>query len=87
MEDELANKTIRMAWEDRTTFEEIRRKTGYSEAEVITLMRIHLKPASFRRWRKRVSGRITKHEGKFRRDRRRLKRLPQSSLVDSAQTD
>ena len=57
---------IRMAWEDRTSFEEIRRKTGRVEAEIIKLMRRELKPSSFRLWRKRVSGRKTKHEKLFR---------------------
>jgi len=57
---------IRMAWEDRTTFEEIRRKTGFVEAEIIKLMRRELKASSFRLWRKRVSGRKTKHEKLFR---------------------
>ena len=52
---------IRLAWEDRTTFEEIRARTGLVEREVITIMRRELKPSSFRLWRKRVSGRVTKH--------------------------
>lgn len=52
---------IRLAWEDRTTFEEIRTRTGLAEHEVITIMRRELKPSSFRLWRKRVSGRVTKH--------------------------
>ena len=52
---------IRLAWEDRTTFEEIRTRTGLVEQEVITIMRRELKPSSFRLWRKRVSGRVTKH--------------------------
>lgn len=52
---------IRLAWEDRTTFEEIRSRTGLVEHEVITIMRRELKPGSFRLWRKRVSGRVTKH--------------------------
>ncbi len=52
---------IRLAWEDRTTFEEIRSKTGLTEHEVIALMRRELKPNSFRLWRKRVTGRVTKH--------------------------
>ncbi|MCP4083358.1 MAG: TIGR03643 family protein, partial [Planctomycetaceae bacterium] len=49
------------AWADRVTFEEIRERTGYSEAKVIKLMRKTLKPGSFRLWRKRVSGKGTKH--------------------------
>ena len=31
------------------------------EADVIQLMRRELEPRSFRLWRKRVSGRVTKH--------------------------
>lgn len=52
---------IRMAWQDRISFEAIEEKTGLSEKEVIRLMRRELKPSSFRLWRKRVSGRTTKH--------------------------
>ena len=60
---------IRMAWEDRTTFDEIKSKTGFSEKDVIKLMRTSLKPAGFRRWRKRVTGRVTKHRRPFNNDR------------------
>lgn len=56
---------IRMAWEDRTTFDEIREKTGFSEADVIRTMRRELKPSSFRLWRKRVTGRVTKHRARL----------------------
>ena len=56
-----ANAVVRMAWRDRTTFDQIKFHTGLSEADVIKLMRRELKPCSFRLWRKRVSGRITKH--------------------------
>jgi uncharacterized protein (TIGR03643 family) len=52
---------IQLAWEDRTSFESIQERTGLAEAEVISLMRLELKPASFRLWRKRVKGRATKH--------------------------
>ena len=41
-----------MAWEDRTTFDEIHKKTGLVEAAVIKVMRTNLKPSSFRMWRK-----------------------------------
>ena len=54
---------IRLAWEDRTSFEEIKERTGLGESEVIEVMRGELKPSSFRLWRRRVSGRITKHRG------------------------
>ena len=50
-----------MAWEDRTPFEAITQQFGLNEAEVIKLMRRELKRASFKLWRKRVTGRQTKH--------------------------
>ncbi len=59
------NQIIGMAWADRVTFEEIYEKTGVTESEVIQLMRQHIKPSSFARWRKRVSGRLTKHRALF----------------------
>jgi len=64
-EDEVS-KIIRMAWEDRTSFEEIYKHTKLTESDVIKIMRNNLKPASFKRWRERVSGRSTKHGKKFR---------------------
>ena len=56
------SRIIEMAWEDRTPFEAIEALYGFQEKDVITLMRRELKPASFRLWRKRVSGRKTKHQ-------------------------
>lgn len=56
-----SSQIVRLAWEDRTSFEEIKQRTGLTEGEVIEVMRRELKPSSFRLWRKRVSGRITKH--------------------------
>jgi uncharacterized protein (TIGR03643 family) len=50
-----------MAWEDRTPFDAIETLYGFGEPEVIQIMRHQLKPASFRLWRQRVSGRTTKH--------------------------
>jgi uncharacterized protein (TIGR03643 family) len=55
------SRIIEMAWEDRTTFDAIKRLYGIGEPAVITLMRQHMKPSSFRMWRKRVTGRATKH--------------------------
>ena len=55
------DRIIEMAWEDRTTFEAIQHQFGLGEPEVIAIMRSALKPCSFRMWRKRVSGRRTKH--------------------------
>lgn len=55
------SRIIEMAWEDRTPFEAIEALYGLPEKDVIQLMRRELKPGSFRLWRKRVSGRRTKH--------------------------
>lgn len=55
------DRIVEMAWEDRTSFEAIQYQFGFSETEVITLMRKEMKASSFRMWRKRVSGRKTKH--------------------------
>lgn len=58
------DRIIEMAWEDRTPFEAIEFQFGYTEAAVIKLMRNELKPSSFKLWRKRVTGRATKHAAK-----------------------
>ena len=58
------DRIIEMAWEDRTPFGAITFQFQLSEKEVIALMREHLKPSSWRRWRKRVQGRTTKHMAK-----------------------
>lgn len=53
---------ISMAWADEISFDKIKNETGLSESEVIKIMRCNLKFSSLKLWRKRVSGRITKHE-------------------------
>jgi len=55
------SRIIEMAWEDRTPFEAIESTYGLAEKDVIALMRSELRPGSFRLWRRRVSGRRTKH--------------------------
>ena len=60
LSDEI-DRIIEMAWEDRTTFDAIHGQFDVTEQEVIALMRSELKPSSFRMWRKRVTGRKTKH--------------------------
>ena len=52
---------IGMAWSDKISFDEIKKKTGFSEKEVISIMRKSLKKNSYILWRKRVRGRLTKH--------------------------
>ena len=56
------DRIIEMAWEDRTTFDAILMQFGLKEQEVIDLMRIEMKPSSFKMSRERVQGRKTKHE-------------------------
>lgn len=55
------SRIIEMAWEDRTPFEAIEQQFNMNEPEVIKFMRSRLKINSFKLWRKRVSGRSTKH--------------------------
>lgn len=52
---------IELAWCDKTSFDDIKAQTGLNESQVIEIMRQHMKPSSFRMWRKRVSGRQSKH--------------------------
>ena len=59
---EILSEIIALAWCDRTSFEEIERQLGYAEKHVQALMRAHLKPSSYRLWRRRVYGRGAKHE-------------------------
>lgn len=61
---ETIDRIIQMAWEDRTSFDVIEKQFGLPEKDVIKLMRREMKPSSFRLWRKRVTGRRTKHEAK-----------------------
>ena len=60
------------AWADRITFEEIKKKTGYGESDVIRIMRRSLKPSSFRLWRKRVHEKSIKHRKKFEYSRKQI---------------
>ena len=67
------DRIVEMAWEDRTPFAAIEAQFGLKEKEVIALMRRQMKNSSFKMWRKRVTGRKTKHlakrefiEGRFR---------------------
>ena len=62
------------AWADRITFEDIKKKTGKTESEVIRIMRNSLKPSSFRLWRKRVKSQSIKHRKKFEISRKEIRR-------------
>ena len=59
--EDTVHRIIEMAWEDRTPIDAIKKQFSLSEKQIIMLMRTHLRPASFRNWRKRVAGRKTKH--------------------------
>jgi uncharacterized protein (TIGR03643 family) len=60
------------AWADRITFEEIEKRTGKQESDVIKIMRRSLKPSSFRLWRKRVNQKSIKHRKKFEYSRKEI---------------
>ncbi len=57
---------IGMAWSDKISFEEIKKRTGLKEKEVIFIMRKNLKKNSYILWRKRVRGRPSKHRKRTR---------------------
>ena len=64
MDQDNLNRIIEMAWEDRTPFDVIYKEFDITQNELERLMRKNLKPSSFKLWRKRVSGRKTKHIAK-----------------------
>lgn len=55
------SRVIEMAWEDRTPFEAIELQFGLNQDGVIKLMRGQLKLSSFKLWRERTHGQMTKH--------------------------
>jgi len=81
MEQKDIDRIIEMAWEDRTPFEAIKIQFGFSEADVIALMRKELKRTSFNLWRKRVnSGVSQKHAQKRSSDIDRFKSSLQKTI-------
>ena len=52
---------IEMAWEDRTSFDAIENQFSIKEDQVKEIMRSNLKKKSYKLWRERVNGRVTKH--------------------------
>ncbi len=66
MEQKDMDRIIEMAWEDRTPFEAINIQFGFTEADVITLMRRELKRSSFNLWRKRVHSGISQKHAEIR---------------------
>ena len=81
MEEKDTDRIIEMAWEDRTPFEAIKIQFGFSEGDVIALMRKELKRSSFNLWRKRVnSGVSQKHAHKRNPDIDRFKYSLQKTI-------
>ena len=74
------DRIIQMAWEDRTPFEAIEIQFGLSEKEVIELMRANMKSTSFTMWRKRMKGRVTKHQELREREMKRFKSAMQKPI-------
>ena len=70
---EETSRIIEMAWEDRTPFEAIEFQFGLKENGVREIMRSQMKPSGFNMWRKRVSGRKTKHLSLRLKDVKRFK--------------
>ena len=60
------------AWADRITFEEIEKKTGKRESDVIKIMRKTLKPSYFNLWSKIVNEKSIKHKKKFEYSRKEI---------------
>lgn len=63
--DEDKERIVRMAWEDRSTFESIEKQFGLSPNEVVKFMRTQLDEKAYKRWRRRATtqGQL-KHEKK-----------------------
>ena len=59
--DEDLSRIIEMGWEDRTAFEAIEAQFGINQDGVIKIMRANLKLNSFKLWRERTHGQVTKH--------------------------
>jgi uncharacterized protein (TIGR03643 family) len=84
MTDRELDRIIEMAWEDRTPFEAIEIQFGYSEAQVIKLMRKELKEKSFKLWRRRVNSGISqKHLKRRSEEITRFKCSRQSNISNN----
>jgi uncharacterized protein (TIGR03643 family) len=66
LEQKDLDRIIEMAWEDRTPFEAIEIQFGFSESDVIALMRKTLRRSSFNLWRKRVNSGVSQKHARIR---------------------
>lgn len=53
-DQESTERIIRMAWEDRTSYQAITFQFSLTPSEIVHFMRYHLEPSRFKRWRKRI---------------------------------
>lgn len=78
--DDDKDRIVRMAWEDRTTFDAILEQFGLTANEVVKFMRTQLDSKTYKRWRRRATERghlkhevqVKGHEPRFKCSRQRL---------------
>jgi len=59
------NRLVEIAWQDRVPFDIIQKQYGLSENQLKKKMRSLISSKAYKRWRKRVQGRKTKHTKKL----------------------
>ena len=84
--DEVKDRIIEMAWEDRTPFDAIKVQFGYNEQDVRNLMKATLKHSSYVLWRKRVESCATKHRSKRNESIKRFKCSRQKAISNNKVT-
>jgi uncharacterized protein (TIGR03643 family) len=70
---------IWVVWSELLRFEEIEKKTGKIESEVIKIIRRSARLTSFRLWRKRVNQKSIKHRKKFEYSRKEIRSIIKKS--------
>ncbi len=66
LSDKDKDRIVRMAWEDRTSFESIESQFGLSPNDIERFMRTQLDEKTYKRWRKRANQRGHLKQGKLR---------------------
>ncbi len=68
------DRIVRMAWEDRTTFDVIFAQFGLTANDIVKFMRTQLDPKAYKRWRQRANERgHLKHEIQLEQGEQRFK--------------
>ena len=65
MQESDEDRLVEMAWQDRVPFEIIQKQYGLTENQLKNKMRKLISHKAYKRWRKRVQGRNTKHTTKL----------------------